>query len=113
MDSSRFAEPVRHLPVPMRTIQSSQQSVLLTAERSPHRVAAKVGRSMNGSLRLSTVPDGNKTDRGPVVLLGEKEKLARFEETIMPHLDAAYNLARWLTRNDDDAQDIVQEAYLR
>ena len=31
----------------------------------------------------------------------------------MPHLDAAYNLARWLTRNDDDAQDIVQEAYLR
>ena len=31
----------------------------------------------------------------------------------MPHLDAAYNLARWLTRNDDDAQDMVQEAYLR
>ena len=31
----------------------------------------------------------------------------------MPHLDAAYNLARWLTRNEDDAQDMVQEAYLR
>ena len=31
----------------------------------------------------------------------------------MPHLDAAYNLARWLARNDQDAQDIVQEAYLR
>ena len=31
----------------------------------------------------------------------------------MPHLDAAYNLARWLTRNDDDARDMVQEAYLR
>ena len=31
----------------------------------------------------------------------------------MPHLDAAYNLARWLTRNDDDAQDMVQEASLR
>ncbi|MBV9523268.1 MAG: sigma-70 family RNA polymerase sigma factor, partial [Alphaproteobacteria bacterium] len=30
-----------------------------------------------------------------------------------PHLDAAYNLARWLTRNDHDAQDVVQEAYLR
>ena len=31
----------------------------------------------------------------------------------MPHLDAAYNLARWLTRNDHDAEDIVQESYLR
>jgi RNA polymerase sigma-70 factor (ECF subfamily) len=36
-----------------------------------------------------------------------------FEETVLPHLDAAYNLARWLTRNEQDAQDIVQEAYLR
>jgi RNA polymerase sigma-70 factor (ECF subfamily) len=31
----------------------------------------------------------------------------------MPHLDAAYNLARWLTRSDHDAEDVVQEAYLR
>jgi len=31
----------------------------------------------------------------------------------MPHLDAAHNLARWLVRNPADAQDIVQEAYLR
>src|SRR5882724_3185962 len=40
-------------------------------------------------------------------------KLALFEETILPHLNSAYNLARWLTRNEDDAQDAVQEAYLR
>ena len=40
-------------------------------------------------------------------------KARRFEKTIMPHLDAAYNLARWLTRNDSDAQDVVQDAYLR
>src|SRR5580765_4952722 len=32
---------------------------------------------------------------------------------ILPHLDAAYNLARWLTRDETDASDIVQEAYLR
>ena len=31
----------------------------------------------------------------------------------MPHLDAAYNLARWLTRNDHDAQDVVQDAFVR
>ena len=37
----------------------------------------------------------------------------RFDEVAMPHLDAAYNLARWLTRNDADARDVVQEAYLR
>jgi RNA polymerase sigma-70 factor (ECF subfamily) len=43
----------------------------------------------------------------------EQDKQARFEELIMPHLDAAYNLARWLTRNEDDARDIVQDAFLR
>jgi len=32
---------------------------------------------------------------------------------VLPHLDAAYNLARWLTRDDQSAQDVVQEAYLR
>jgi RNA polymerase sigma factor (sigma-70 family) len=45
--------------------------------------------------------------------VSEKSKLASFEETVMPHLDAAYNLARWLTRSDTDAEDVVQEAYLR
>jgi RNA polymerase sigma-70 factor, ECF subfamily len=40
-------------------------------------------------------------------------KARRFEQTIVPHLDAAYNLARWLTRNDSDAQDVVQDAVLR
>ena len=32
---------------------------------------------------------------------------------MLPHLDAAYNLARWITRNDHDAQDVVQESVLR
>ena len=40
-------------------------------------------------------------------------KAMNFEEAVMPHIDAAYNLARWLMRNDADAQDMVQEAYLR
>ena len=37
----------------------------------------------------------------------------RFEQVVLPHLDAAYNLARWLVRNSHDAEDVVQEAYLR
>ena len=36
-----------------------------------------------------------------------------FERVVLPHLDAAYTLARWLTRNEDDASDVVQEASLR
>ena len=36
-----------------------------------------------------------------------------FEQVAMPHLDAAFNLARWLTGNSHDAEDVTQEAFLR
>jgi RNA polymerase sigma-70 factor (ECF subfamily) len=49
--------------------------------------------------RISTQPVENET--------------APFEKTILPHLDAAYNLARWLTGNEHDARDMVQESCLR
>ncbi len=38
---------------------------------------------------------------------------ARFEELVLPHLDAGYNLARWLARNSQDAEDVVQDACMR
>jgi RNA polymerase sigma factor (sigma-70 family) len=45
--------------------------------------------------------------------VNEQDKQNRFEEQVLPHLDAAYNLARWMTRDEHDAQDVVQEAFLR
>ena len=43
----------------------------------------------------------------------ESSELERFEAVVLPHLDAAYTLARYLTRSDHDAQDVVQDASLR
>ena len=45
--------------------------------------------------------------------LAEPDDLHRFEAVVLPHLDAGYNLARWLTRDPDAAYDAVQEATLR
>jgi len=55
------------------------------------------------------------SDTRPVknTVINPGSRLQPFEEIVLPHLNAAYNLARWLTRNEHDAQDVVQEAYLR
>jgi RNA polymerase sigma-70 factor, ECF subfamily len=45
--------------------------------------------------------------------LAEPDKFSRFERAILPHLDAAYNLARWLMRDEHEAADVVQDACLR
>jgi RNA polymerase sigma-70 factor (ECF subfamily) len=45
--------------------------------------------------------------------LDDDRKRVRFEAVVLPHLDAAYNLARWLTRDDGHAEDVVQTACLR
>jgi len=51
----------------------------------------------------------DNSNRAPLVLAF----VPVFEEAVLPHLDAAHNLARWLTRNEKDAEDVVQEACLR
>ncbi len=43
----------------------------------------------------------------------ERAENERVEQALLPYLDAAYNLARWLVGNEHDAEDVVQEAYLR
>src|SRR5215471_11808177 len=48
-----------------------------------------------------------------MVSVDDHERAKAFEQTVLPHFDAAYNLARWLAGNDHDAQDVAQEASLR
>lgn len=43
----------------------------------------------------------------------EPQERGRFEECVLPHLDAAFNLARWLLRDKQNAEDVTQEAMLR
>lgn len=45
-------------------------------------------------------------------VLAAQDKI-RFEQLVLPHVDAAVNLARWLLRHPDDAEDVAQEAVLR
>jgi RNA polymerase sigma factor (sigma-70 family) len=59
------------------------------------------------SLGLTVRKNQEEEDRS------HNEKLRSFEDLMLPHLDAAHNLARWLLRNEQDAQNVVQEAYLR
>ena len=64
-------------------------------------------------------PAGSR-NRGPVPVpshdilaitaMSDEDRTERFRRTMLPHLQAAYNLARWLARNDSDAEDVVQEA---
>jgi DNA-directed RNA polymerase specialized sigma24 family protein len=52
---------------------------------------------------------GPPVDNHPMkVSMNEETTLAQFEQTIVPHLNEAYNLAAGLTRNKDDAEDVVQ-----
>ncbi len=46
-------------------------------------------------------------------IIPDASRCLRFEQQVLPHLDAAYALARWLTRGESDAEDVLQEAMLR
>ncbi len=81
---------------------------------------SKRGFGFGGALRLHrTTPTVDPVREPEELALGniprntDRRQRHRFEAVALPHLDAAYALARWLTRNDADAADVVQEACLR
>jgi DNA-directed RNA polymerase specialized sigma24 family protein len=51
---------------------------------------------------------GPPVDNHPMKVSNEETTLAQFEQTIVPHLNEAYNLAAGLTRSKNDAEDVVQ-----
>jgi len=84
------------------------------------KTGSKRGLGFRGALRLHrTTPAVDPVTEPEELALGnipwntDRRQRHRFEAVALPHLDAAYALARWMTRNDADAADVVQEAYLR
>jgi RNA polymerase sigma-70 factor (ECF subfamily) len=63
------------------------------------------------ALSVAAGPLGLQT--GPMALDEHTPAGASFDEVVLPHLDAAYRLARWRMRNQQDAEDVVQEASMR
>ncbi len=62
--------------------------------------------------RVSSLQEPSVSHPRPDVQFGAP-LLTEFEKTILPHLDAAYNLARWLTHDPVDAENLVQDACIR
>ena len=86
---------------------NSETSAQTAKVRNNRSAAGNDGHAYGSDPSLS----GAYVVKNSVALSDSRMRL--FEEVILPHLNAAYNLARWLTRNEHDAQDAVQEAYLR
>jgi RNA polymerase sigma-70 factor (ECF subfamily) len=84
------------------------------------KTGSKRGLGFRGALRLQrTTPAVDPVTEPEELALGnipwntDRRQRHRFEAVALPHLDAAYALARWMTRSDADAADVVQEACLR
>jgi len=56
---------------------------------------------------------GSAANQIDPLVLDDETKARQFRELALPYLDDAYNFARWLTRNSQDAEDVVQDAYMR
>jgi RNA polymerase sigma-70 factor (ECF subfamily) len=82
--------------------------------RLDHRVAEEVvAVSHEGAVRSVVLDDGAPTTGHEAPVAAEASCADRFRRLVLPHLDDAYTLARWITGNRIDAEDVVQEACLR
>jgi len=84
----------------------------------PSKIAMALPLKAKHAFEAEDLESDPKIVKFPLVKKSEEDhaqqaELTSFEELMLPHLDAAHNLARWLLRNEQDAQDVVQEAYLR
>ncbi len=70
-------------------------------------------KTIKHAILAATAEPSSHTAPSKRAIASPDESMRRFQQTIIPHLDAAYNFARFLSRDADAAQDIVQEAYLR
>src|SRR5216117_2142829 len=91
--------------VPCRSYDSSKITMALLL-KAAHASETEDFESRPNIVKFTVVKESEQNH-------AQKAELASFEEAILPHLDAGHNLARWLLRNEQDAQDVVQEAYLR
>jgi len=72
----------------------------------------RIWRTAQSFLKDKTRLFENCMRQGPADRLGAQDR-RRFEEIFLPYLDAAFNLARWIVQNDQDARDVVQDSYIR
>jgi RNA polymerase sigma-70 factor (ECF subfamily) len=95
-------------PVSLLLSESCQGTPITAGENCPS-IALLLRANLSEVLkRTGGTPYGLREDS---VL--EDNDVPNFEQAVLPHIGAAYNLARWLMRNEQDAQDVAQEAYLR
>jgi len=84
-----------------------KDSAQTAKQQDGHHAATENGNASDGHNLFAESSGPMKTASSP------ESRLRLFEEVILPHLNSAFNLARWMTRNDQDAQDVVQESYMR
>jgi RNA polymerase sigma-70 factor (ECF subfamily) len=106
--SSRIQNPKRFPSRPLSSVSCDDRALCAREERLllSFPSAQTIRMSQRGGI---WIPGIKRREEQSLVT----NKLARFEDIVLPHLDPAYNLARWLVRNEDDAQDRVQDACLR
>jgi len=84
---------------------------LCPRQSSPFALMRAVGRLFHLMMAQTKMRQAQTAPAGDAAM--QREFMQRFQDIILPHIDAAYNFARFLSRDADAAQDIVQEAFLR